>query len=313
MNILITGGLGFIGSFFSERLAETGNTVRIIDNFSGHSKDAYQVLSRNKSISIFNRDIVTEKISDLFKGIDRVYHFAANSKISEGVNNPRIDLDITVIGTHKVLTSMADNGVGSIIYTSGSGVYGDQDSLDLDESFGPLLTVSYYGASKLSAEGYISSFCNMCGFKANIFRFANVVGYRQTHGVAYDFFYKLKSNPDKLTILGDGNQSKSYIDVSDIFSAVNTVIDKQTKMVDVFNVSSDDYITVNQIADLTIEAMELNSVRVERGEDKCGWKGDVPKVRFNSDKLKSLGWSPKFKSLDATKNALEYLIQNDYC
>ena len=86
MNILITGGLGFIGSFFSERLAETGNTVRIIDNFSGHSKDAYQVLSRNKSISIFDRDIVTEKISDLFKGIDRVYHFAANSKISEGFN-----------------------------------------------------------------------------------------------------------------------------------------------------------------------------------------------------------------------------------
>ncbi len=312
MNILITGGLGFIGSYFAEKLS-SANNITILDNHSGASKSGIQILESLNNITIHKCDIVKDDISNYFENIDIVYHFAANSKISEGVNNPQIDFDVTAIGTHKVLSAMNENNVKRIVFSSGSGVYGDQAEIILSEDFGPLLPVSFYGASKLCAEAYISSFCGMKGFKASIFRFANVVGLRQTHGVAFDFIHKLKNDNSKLDVLGNGFQSKSYIDVEDIFSAIQLVVDGQKKSVDVFNIATQDYINVREIAQLVIKEMGLNDVQINYEDTEAGWIGDVPIVRFCSKKIRNLGWENRYGSRESIINAIKSILKDDNC
>lgn len=311
MNILITGGLGFIGSYFAEKLAEKADKILILDNLSGHSKSGMETLEKLQNVFIYDEDIRENTITKYFKDIDIVYHFAANSKISEGVNNPKIDFEITTQGTHNVLMSMMENNVKNIVFSSGSGVYGDQKDKLLDEDFGPLLPVSFYGASKLCAEAYISSFCGMKDFKAYIFRFANVVGYRQTHGVAYDFYYKLKQNNATLEVLGDGYQSKSYIDVDDIYNAIQLALNKQTKSIDIYNIGTNDYVTVRDIVKIVLNALGLNDVTVNFGEDSFGWVGDVPVVRFSSEKIRALGWENKYTSHQAIERAIHFIINDD--
>ena len=312
MRILITGGLGFIGSYFAERLSDgKSNSVVILDNLTGHAQEARDILGDRDNIQIIEADVSKDDITPYFKDIELVYHFAANSKISEGVNNPAIDFEVTALGTHKVLSAMHQNDVERIIFTSGSGVYGDQNDMHLKENFGPLLPVSYYGASKLAAEAYISAFVGMNDMKASIFRFANVVGLRQTHGVAFDFFYKLKNDPSSLYVLGNGLQSKSYIDVADIFSAVELVREEQTSNIDVFNVATEDYITVREIAGITISTMELENVKVTYEDQSAGWVGDVPIIRFDTGKLRSLGWKNELNSSQAIERAVLGLIKND--
>lgn len=314
MRILITGGLGFIGSYFAEILAsDPKNNITILDNYSGFSKSAEALLnsSKYKNITIFKCDIANDEINSYFNEINFVYHFAANSKISEGVNNPDVDFNVTAMGTHKVLSAMVKNNVKNIVFPSGSGVYGDQDETILAEDFGPLLPVSFYGASKLCAEAYISSFVAMKNIKAYIFRFANVVGKRQTHGVAYDFYYKLKENPNKLEILGNGHQSKSYIDVDDIFNAIQFTIHNQQSELDVYNIATSDYISVRDIARVIVEEMGLDNVEMQFGESAAGWLGDVPIVRFSTNKINNLGWSPSFNSEQATRRAIKEIIKND--
>lgn len=312
MNILITGGLGFIGSYFAEKLSEENNII-ILDNYTGFSKTAELMFTNRsfKNIKVINCDVAHDNIDIFFKNIDYVYHFAANSKISEGVNNPDIDFNVTAKGTHNVLSAMMNNNVKNIIFPSGSGVYGDQHDTILEEDFGPLLPVSFYGASKLCAEAYISSFVGMKDMKAFIFRFANVVGKRQTHGVAYDFYYKLKNNPKELEILGDGHQSKSYIDVEDIYEAIQHVVTYQKSSLDVYNIATDDYISVREIARIVILEMGLKDVSLSFGESAAGWLGDVPIVRFSTNKIKNLGWTAKYNSQEATSRAIKEIILND--
>jgi UDP-glucose 4-epimerase len=199
---------------------------------------------------------------------------------------------------------MRVNGVKEILYPSGSGIYGDLGITPTPENFGPLLPISMYGASKLACEGMISAFCHMFGMRAWIFRFANVVGKRQTHGVGYDFIRKLKSDPSRLEILGDGAQSKSYIHVSDVIGAMLIAYENSTDRVNIYNVAADDYIDVAAIAGIVIEEMGLEGVKLKYTGGDRGWKGDVPKVRFVLDKIHRLGWSACYNSEEAMRRSI---------
>ena len=312
-NILITGGLGFIGSYFAEKLS-ADRKVTILDNFAAHSKDAFQLLKNKKNVQIIKEDILNCDYSKHLPTIDTVFHFAANSDISSGVENPEIDFQITTCGTYRLLKSMADYEVKNIIYPSGSGVYGDAKETVLAEDFSPLEPVSFYGASKLSAESFTSAFCHMKGLSARVFRFANVVGYRQTHGVAFDLIKKLRNDDNKLNVLGDGRQSKSYIHVEDIYSGIMTSINEPSDIsYDVFNLATQDYITVKEIVSEILNALDLKQkTKIEFGSRPTGWQGDVPIVRFNTDKIRSLGWTNKYNSRQAIQSAIQYLIKYDF-
>jgi len=211
-----------------------------------------------------------------------------------------------------VLEAMRVNGVRRIFYTSGSGVYGERPDVAFAEDYGPCLPISTYGASKLACEALICSYCHMFGLIGRVFRFANVVGPRQTHGVGYDFVRRLRSDSSELRILGDGSQCKSYIHVDDILAAMFLVRDSVGDGVpfDVFNVATDEYVTVNAIADIAVResGLVLASVRYRHTGGDRGWKGDVPKVRFNVQKIKALGWRCGRTSAEAIRDSLRAMI-----
>ena len=248
------------------------------------------------------------------KGSQIVIHFAANPDIAKAVKQPDIDFWEGTYLTQNILEAMRINDVSTILYTSGSGVYGDMPNIEFSEHYGPCFPISTYGASKLACEVLISSYAYMFGIQGRAFRFANVVGAKQTHGVGYDFMRRLKINPKELQILGDGTQTKSYIHVSDVISAMMFIFENITKApFDVFNVATEDYITVNQIAEecLKLSGIEKNDIHfIYSGGDR-GWKGDVPKILFDTKKIRSLGWQNQYSSLEAIQLSLESLLDEN--
>ncbi len=246
-----------------------------------------------------------ERVVEAMAGVDHVYLFAANPDIAAAVEEPGIDFWQGTYLTHNVIEAARLNGVSRITYASGSGVYGDRGVQEVDEGFGPLVPVSTYGASKLGCEAVLAAYAHMFGIHAVVFRFANVVGARQTHGVTYDFVRRLLDDPRELRINGDGHQSKSYIHVSDVVSAMLTLLDRGWEGFQIFNAGTGDYVTVSEIADLVVQRMGLEGVRYEYTGGPRGWKGDVPVVRFRSDKLATLGWRCAHSSTEALLDSID--------
>lgn len=308
MKYFVTGGAGFIGSHMVDALIKEGD-VTVFDNLTSGKIDYvahHQTDDKFKLIEGNLGDL--NHLKEAMKGHDVIFHFASNPDIARSMLETDLDLREGTILTYNALEAMKLNGVKKILYSSGSGVYGDVNITPTPEDFGPLLPISMYGASKLACEGLISSFCHMFDMQGYIFRFANVVGKRQTHGVGYDFINKLKKSPDKLTILGDGTQSKSYIHVSDVIDAMLFVYEKSFDKVNVFNIATDDYIDVTTIAKIVIEEMELKDVNIRYTGGSRGWKGDVPKVRFNLDKIHRLGWMTKLNSLESLRKSIREML-----
>jgi len=314
MNIFISGGGGFIGSHFAKTLININeiNKIIVYDNFSSGTLAHLGDIQENNKLLVIEGDIKDlPLLTESMKEVDMVVHFAANPDIAKAVTQPDIDFWEGTYLTQNILESMRVNGVRDILYTSGSGIYGESPNTAFKENYGPLFPISTYGASKLACEGLISSYCHMFGMRGRAFRFANVVGPKQTHGVGYDFIRRLSSDPTRLRILGDGTQSKAYIYVSDVISAMFLVFEKMqysnALIFDVFNVATDDYISVTDIANIACAVADIdpsNVVYEYTGGDR-GWKGDVPKVLFNVDKVKDLGWRASRTSYQAIKDSIQ--------
>ncbi len=300
--ILITGGAGFIGSHLTDNFIEKGYDVRVLDNFSSGSEEFL-----NPSAEIIRGDIrKLEDVLQAIKGVDEVWHVAANPDVRISAEKPEEIYENNVLGTWNVLKAMAKEGVERIVFTSTSTVYGEAEVIPTPETH-PTMPISIYGASKVAGEAMIASFCHTYDMKAWIFRFANVIGKRTRHGVIFDFMMKLKKNQKVLEILGDGEQNKSYIYIDDCIDAMITAVKEADERVNVFNIGSEDQIKVRRIAEIVCEEMNLNpEFRFTGG--KRGWKGDVPVMLLSIEKLKSLGWKPKYTSEKAVRQTVRDLL-----
>ena len=302
----VIGGAGFIGSHFVDRLAAGQNQVRVVDNFCSGT---IQHISHHLGKSYFDLIEIpvedTVKLTEALSGVDTVIHLASNPDIAAAMNNPRIDFIQGTVLTESVVEAVRLSGVKKVLYASGSGVYGEVAFQPISES-DELLPVSPCGASKLAGEALISAYAYMFDFQAVAFRFANVVGPRQTHGVGYDFIRRLTLNPNELRFLGDGTQTKSYIHVEDIVQGVLHLENFSKKFFDVYNISTEDTLTVSQIAECAFETLNIKSSNVDiiYGATDRGWKGDVPKILLSSEKIRKTGWSSKKSSKEAMMDAL---------
>ena len=308
-NVFVCGGAGFIGSHLTARLlaAEKAERVVVYDNFSSGSRRHLQAVLEDPRLRIVEGDAKDLKtLTNAMAGSDTVFHLAANPDIAKAVIQPDIDFWEGTYLAQNVLEAIRLNGVRRLLYMSGSGIYGENASVDFPENYGPNRPISTYGASKLACEALICAYCHMFGLEARAFRFANVVGPRQTHGVGFDFVRRLKRDPTQLRILGDGSQSKSYIHVEDIMAAVFLANERCPERYDVFNVATGDYITVREIAELAAQVCGLKpgSVRHDYTGGDRGWKGDVPVVRFDCTKIHSLGWKCRRTSAEAMRHAM---------
>jgi len=304
MNYMIIGGAGFIGSHVTKRLfnEEPEAQIYVYDNFSSGRQEHLREIWGEERLHVIKADIKDlDTLVQSMQGIDMVYSLASNPDIAKAMVQPDIDFWEGTYLINNVIEAMRRNQVKKLIYASGSGVYGDVGATVTDEDFSPMLPSSTYGASKLACEAMICSYCHMFDMNAAAFRFANVVGPNQTHGVGYDFINRLLDNPKELRILGNGTQSKSYIYVEDIVNALRTVEKKALKGYNYYNVATLDHITVTEIADIVVKVMGLENVEYQYTGGDRGWKGDVPVVRLDSQKMRGLGWSNRYTSHQAMK------------
>jgi UDP-glucose 4-epimerase len=307
----VAGGAGFIGSNIVKRLLAEDSSCEVVvyDNLSaGH----LEYLDQNeKRLKIFVADIGDFKtLLKCMEGCDVVYHLASNPDIAKAIENPTIDFYQGTLLTQTILEAMRILGIKKILYASGSGVYGENQRVAFHENYSPMLPISTYGASKLAGEALICSYCSMFDMIGRSYRFANVVGKNQTHGVAYDFIRKLKKDPTTLEIWGNGTQTKAYIYVDDIIDAI-FITDKNCKIkYDYFNVATQDYVTVNFIANIVSGQMNLTPNFVYTGGDR-GFKGDVPVIMFNTLKIREFySWNNKFTSREAIQKSVKEMLEN---
>jgi UDP-glucose 4-epimerase len=299
MKLIVTGGAGFIGSHLADKLVEAGSEVTVIDNLSSGKKDYL-----NAEASFVKKDIRTDLVKE-FSGADTVFHFAADPDVRASALNPVPSYDINVFGTFNVLEACRKAGVKRIVFPSTSTVYGETDVIPTPET-APAAPISNYGASKVACEAYLSSYASTYGLKATVLRFANIVGERSTHGVMFDFYNKLKKNPKEMEILGDGNQDKSYLHVSDCVDAVIYAWERQKKVYDVFNVGSLEKHTVNELAQAMFDSLDLRP-KIRYTGTPHGWVGDLKVMLLDTTKLRSLDWKQRVGFEEGVRRYCEWM------
>lgn len=309
MKVLVTGGAGFIGYHLVKRLLDRNINVVVVDNFTLGKKEHVEEFKNNKNYSFYEIDINnTEDFCNRLKNenFDLIYHLAANSDIQKGGKNPNVDFRDTFMTTFSVLEYMRSKDIKRLFFSSTSAIYGDKKE-SLVETIGDIKPISYYGASKYAGENFISAYTFMNDLETIVFRFPNVIGPNLTHGVIYDFSKKLEINSKELTILGDGSQSKQYIYVSDLIDAIVLLtLDKKTEMgLEIYNVGVETATSVTRIAEIVCEELEYKNVKFNYTGGKIGWKGDIPKFRFDLSKIKKTGWSPKYSSEEAVRETIK--------
>jgi UDP-glucose 4-epimerase len=311
----VVGGAGFIGSHFTDVLLASPLTrrVTIFDNFSSGREWHYEEHLADPRLTVVRADASDiNALVATMEGHDWVIHLASNPDIARAAESPEIDFYRGTLVTNNVVEAMRRAGLHRLLYASGSGVYGDAGDTLVAEDYSPMVPISTYGASKLAGESLIASYCSMFGLRACVCRFGNVVGPRQTHGVGFDFLRRLVGKPRRLRILGDGEQSKPYIHVSDVVEAALCAATNAADRFSVFNVATDDAVTVTEIADLAVATVGL-AVRpvFDYTGGRCGWRGDVPVVRLDSARIRALGWIPKWNSREAVRQSLKEMLADE--
>jgi len=317
---LVTGGAGFIGSHLVSRIVRDGWYVRVVDNFSTGKWENLEQFKGRKDFEIMRGDLKSsEDCARAVKGIETVFHFAANPEVRVSTINPRVHFEENLLTTFNLLDAMRQSGnAKSMLFASSSAVYGDISNLPVDESYPNPKPVSVYGAVKLAGENIISTFSRLYGFKVACLRFANIVGPKIRHGVIYDLLMKLRKSPDRLEILGDGNQRKSYLHVDDAVEATLKVLDAlDERTMQVYNVGSEDWISVREIADIVVHEAGRQGIPYEMvpaTDDGRGWIGDIKLMILDISKLKSLGYEPKMNSYEAVQRTARSLVSElDLC
>ncbi len=306
MNILVTGGAGFIGSHLCDALLAKKHQVTVIDNLSLGRMENIVHLNGNANFCFVRGEILDLSALRLLfeeKNFEMVFHLAANSDIQKGGKDPDVDYNLTFNTTYNVLQCMKEFGVKKLFFASTSAIYGETTE-NLTEDFGPLQPVSNYGASKLASEAFISAFSASYGIQTWIARFPNVVGERFTHGVIYDFIGRLRTEPNVLTVLGNGEQYKPYLYVKDLVEGILFVCENTSERFNVYNLGSESRTRVRDIAKMVIEEMGLQSEIAYTGGDR-GWVGDVPEFRYDLKKIHSLGWHAAYNSDDSVRLAIQ--------
>ncbi len=306
MNILVTGGAGFIGSHLDDALIARGHNITVVDNLVLGRKDNIAHLIGNPNYRFIEADLLDiSKMREIFQEgkFEMVYHLAANSDIQKGGKDPMVDYSLTFNTTFNVLQLLKEFEIKKFFFASTSAIYGETYDV-LNEDYGPLKPVSNYGAGKLASEAFISAFSSTYGIQTWITRFPNVVGERFTHGVIYDFIKKLRINPEELEVLGNGEQCKPYVYVKDLVEAILYVIDHADEKYNVYMIGSDSRTKVKEIAAMVIEEMGLNAKIRYTGGDR-GWVGDVPEFRYDLTKINKLGWTAPHNSNESVRLAIQ--------
>jgi UDP-glucose 4-epimerase len=307
---VVTGGAGFIGSHLVDALVSQGRKVVVIDSLRDGRREYIARHIDDGSIRFIHCDLLDGGWQDSLNGAARVWHLAADPDVRQSAATPDSAMRNNVIVTYRVLEAMREHHVPDLVFTSTSTIYGDAAVIPTPEDYTQPEPISVYGASKLACEALISAYSHSFGMRSWRFRFANIIGPRSGHGVIVDFVKKLRKNPRELEILGDGKQTKSYLDVHECVDAMLFAVSRAQDAVNTFNIGSEDWVDVRTIADIIVEEMQISGVKYRLTGGDRGWVGDVPRMQLSVERLKALGWKPRLGSLESVRRAVQATVSD---
>lgn len=315
--VFITGVAGFIGSSLADVLLREGISVVGWDNFSTGQEEFITSAKQNRNFSLIRGDnLDLPALTNALAGCDTVFHFAANADVRFGLEHPSKDLQQNTIATFNLLEAMRANGIKTIAFSSTGSVYGEAEVIPTPENAPFPIQTSLYAASKVAGEGMINAYCEGFGFEGYIFRFVSILGERYTHGHVMDFYKQLLEHPDRLKVLGDGSQRKSYLYIGDCLNAMLHVMRldaaKQAKhRVQVYNLGTDEYVQVNDSIRFICGALGLKPRLEYTGGDR-GWIGDNPFIFLDTKKVRETGWKPALTIEQGIIRTLRWLEKNQW-
>lgn len=306
--VVVTGGAGFIGSHLVDALLAAGARVRVIDDFSTGFRQFLDPAAELYESTLLDYPHICEA----FAGAEQVFHLAANADVRRGLEHPRKDVEQNLLATHNVLEAMRQHGVRRIAFASTGAVYGDASVIPTPEDAPFPIQTSLYAASKLAAEGLLTAYAFGYGFQVHIYRFVSMLGPRYTHGHVFDFWRKLRADPTRLEVLGDGQQRKSYLHVADGVRAMLLGVERASAPINILNIGHQDWLSVRESVAIICEALAVTPQLHFAGGDR-GWVGDSPKILLDTSRLRALGWAPRVELKRAVVETLQFLEANPYC
>lgn len=312
MKAFVTGAAGFIGSNLVDRLLSAGHEVTGFDNFSTGLREFLEGAQANSRFRLIEGDLLdADTVKRAIGDADFVFHLAANADVRFGPDHPRRDLEQNTIVTWNVLEAMRASGARRIAFSSTGSVYGEPDVFPTPETAAFPVQTSLYGASKVAAEGMIAAYATAFDFRAYLFRFVSILGERYTHGHVFDFYRQLLAHPERLDVLGNGKQRKSYLYVQDCISAILLAAEKASAPVNIFNLGTTEYCEVNDSIGWITKALGLDPERRYAGGER-GWIGDSPFIFLDCTRMRSLGWKPELSIEQGIIRTLEFLRANPW-
>jgi UDP-glucose 4-epimerase len=313
----ITGAAGFIGSTLADRLLVDGHQVVGWDNFSTGQREFLKSALKNKKFKFIEGDnLDLPALTKAMASCDIAFHIAANADVRFGLNHPSKDLQQNTIATFNVLEAMRANGIKKVAFPSTGSVYGEAEIIPTPEDAPFPIQTSLYAASKVACEGLIQAYCEGYEFEGYIFRFVSILGERYTHGHVFDFYHQLLQHPDKLKVLGNGTQKKSYLYVGDCIDAILHVIKLKTAQsaphhVQVYNLGTTEYVQVTDSIQTICNHLKLRPLLNFTGGDR-GWVGDNPFIFLETKKIQATGWKPKLTIREGILRTLQWLQKNEW-
>lgn len=309
---LVTGGAGFIGSHLVDALAARGDEVIVVDNLGAGTTENVETALGSGKVQLVEADLLGDGWQDACAGVGRIYHIAADPDVRGSARTPGAVFSNNVVATQRVLEFARNEKIRELVFTSTSTVYGEARTIPTPEDYAPMEPISVYAASKLAGEALISAYAATYSMRTWVYRFANIIGPRSNHGVIWDFVHKLRDNPAELEILGDGRQTKSYLDVASCVDAMLFAVDHSHAPFNVYNIGSEDWLDVRSIAEILVAEMGLKDVAFRFTGGDRGWVGDVPRMLLSVEKMKALGWQPEKGSAESVRSAVRALLDAGY-
>lgn len=312
MKVIVTGCAGFIGSNFVDHLLDKNYEVVGIDNLSTGQKTFLEKAILNKNFKFLEEDLLlSNKLPEIFNGSEIVFHFSANADVRFGLKHTRKDLNQNTLVTYKILEAMKETNIKKIVFSSTGSVYGESELIPTPENYSFPIQTSLYAASKVASEGLITAYSYGFNIQCWIFRFVSILGPRYSHGHVYDFYKKLMLNNNKLEVLGNGKQKKSYLHIDDCISAIDVAIHNSNELINIFNLGTEEYCEVNDSIKWIVNELGLDPLLEYTGGDR-GWVGDNPFIFLNVEKIKKLGWMPTYSIQESILSTLRYLKSNNW-
>lgn len=305
MQVLVTGGAGFIGPHIIDRLVKRGDSVRVFDNLSSGDLSNVSRYIGAGAIELVKGDVRDRAaVGKAAKGCELIYHLAAQSSVPKSTEDPQADMEVNIGGTHNVLMAARECGA-KVVFASSSVVYGRAVKVPTPES-APLLPYSFYGISKTSAENYCRVYSELFEVPTVILRLFNIYGPGTNKGLMIDIYRKLMRDPKRLELLGSGMQKKDYLYIDDTVDAFIIAPEKSPCRGEAYNIGLGESYTVFEVADMVFKVLGLSGVKVS-AQGGVSWLGDVELTQPNVMKAElEMGWKAKVGMREGISSTIKW-------